>query len=173
MVLGSASEIHVSAYNCRHGFSFRPKLQWILVSVGVTFQPQRRWENLTIIATQRFLCLVFLSHIYNLSGKLLLSGLKVCFVFNWNRVDMGYPGGSDGEKSTCNAWNPGLIPMLGGSSGEGNGYPLQYSCLENPMDRGAWWATVHGSQRVVCDWMANTFTLSELVYSVSGVQQWL
>ena len=73
--------------NCRHGFTPRPKLQWILVSVGVTFQPlqvkkrkKRRWESLTIIATQRCLCLVFLSHTYILSGKLLLRGLKVCFV---------------------------------------------------------------------------------------------
>ena len=92
--------------NCRHGFTPRPKLQWILVSVGVTFQPlqvkkrkKRRWESLTIIATQRCLCLVFLSHTYILSGKLLLRGLKVCFVFNWNRVDMGFPSGSDGEKN--------------------------------------------------------------------------
>ena len=57
---------------------------------------------------------------------------------------MGFPGGSDGKESTCNAGDPGSIPGLGGSPGEGNGNPLQYSCLENPMDRGAWQATVHG-----------------------------
>ena len=45
--------------------------------------------------------------------------------------------------SACNAGDPGSIPELGRSPGEGNGNPLQYSCLENPMDRGAWWATVH------------------------------
>ena len=56
----------------------------------------------------------------------------------------GFPGGSDGEESTCNIGNLGLIPASGRSSGEGNGYPLQYSCLENPMDRRAWWATVPG-----------------------------
>ena len=55
-----------------------------------------------------------------------------------------FPGGSDGRESTCNAGNPGLIPVSGRSLGEGNGYPLQYSCLENTMDRGAWQATVHG-----------------------------
>ena len=55
-----------------------------------------------------------------------------------------FPGGSDGKASAYNAGDPGSIPGLGGSSGEGNGNPLQYSCLENPMDRGAWWATVHG-----------------------------
>ena len=56
---------------------------------------------------------------------------------------MGFHGGSDSKVSACNAGDPGSIPGLGQSPGEGNGYPLQYSCLENPMDRGAWWATVH------------------------------
>ena len=55
-----------------------------------------------------------------------------------------FPGGSDGEESACNEEDPGLIPGLGRSPGEGNGNPLWYSCLENSMDRGAWWATVHG-----------------------------
>ena len=54
------------------------------------------------------------------------------------------PGGSDGKASACNVGDLGWIPGLGRSPGEGNGNPLQYSCLENPMDRGAWWATVHG-----------------------------
>ena len=53
-------------------------------------------------------------------------------------------GGSDGKESACNVGDLGLIPGWGRSPEEGNGYPLQYSCLENPMDRGAWWATVHG-----------------------------
>ena len=48
------------------------------------------------------------------------------------------------KESACDAGDSGSIPGLGRSSGEGNGYLLQYSCLENPMDRGAWWATVHG-----------------------------
>ena len=52
--------------------------------------------------------------------------------------------GSDGKESACNAEGLGSIPGLGRSPREGNGNPLQYSCLENPMDRGAWWATVHG-----------------------------
>ena len=55
-----------------------------------------------------------------------------------------FPDGSDGKASACNAGDPGLIPGLGRSHAEGNGNPLQYCCLENPMDRGAWWATVHG-----------------------------
>ena len=54
------------------------------------------------------------------------------------------PGGSDGKEFTCNAGDPCSIPGLGISSEKGNGSPLQYSCLENPMNRGAWWTTVHG-----------------------------
>ena len=50
----------------------------------------------------------------------------------------GFPSGLDGKESACNAGDPGSIPGLGRSSGEGNGNPLQYSCLENPMDGGAW-----------------------------------
>ena len=56
----------------------------------------------------------------------------------------GFPGGSDSKESICKAGDPGSIPGLGRSPGEGNGYPLQYSFLENPIDRGSWWATVHG-----------------------------
>ena len=58
--------------------------------------------------------------------------------------DMDFPGGSDGEVSACNAVDPGPIHGLGRSHGEGNGNPLQYSCLENPMDGGVWWATLSG-----------------------------
>ena len=57
---------------------------------------------------------------------------------------MGFPGGSDDKEFACNTENLGLIPGSGRSPGGGNGNPLQYSCLENPMDRGAWWATIHG-----------------------------
>ena len=55
-----------------------------------------------------------------------------------------FPGGSDGKASACYEGDLGSIPALGRSLGEGNGNPLQYSCLENSMDGGAWWATVHG-----------------------------
>ena len=59
-------------------------------------------------------------------------------------ITLGFPGGSDGEESACNVGDLGLIPGSGRSPGGGHGNPLQYSCLENLMDRGAWWATVHG-----------------------------
>ena len=56
----------------------------------------------------------------------------------------GFPDSSVGKEYVCNAGDPGSVPGLGRSPGEGNGNPLQYSCLENPMDGGAWWAIVHG-----------------------------
>ena len=65
--------------------------------------------------------------------------------------NLGFPGGSDGKASACNAGDLGSIPGSGRSPGEGNGNPLQYSCLENLMDRGTWRGLV-GSQRVRHDW---------------------
>ena len=63
---------------------------------------------------------------------------------------MGFPGGSEIKNLPANAGDMGSIPGSGRSSGEGNDNLLQYSCLENPMDRGAWWATVH---RVTKSWL--------------------
>ena len=63
-------------------------------------------------------------------------------------IVLGFPGGSGGKESACNAGDPGLIPGSGRSLQEGTGNPLQYSCLGNPMDRGAWPTTLYGSQRV-------------------------
>ena len=60
------------------------------------------------------------------------------------RLLWGFPGGSNGKESACNAGDLDLIPGSGRSPGEGKGDPLQCSCLDNSMDRGAWWATVHG-----------------------------
>ena len=67
----------------------------------------------------------------------------------YSSVRRGFPGISDGKESACNEGDPGSIPGSGRSSGEGNGHPLQYSCLENFMDRGAWWATVYGVANTV------------------------
>ena len=77
-------------------------------------------------------------------------------------------GGNSSKESTCQCKRHkrgGSIPGSGRSPGEGSGSPLQYSCLGNPMDRGVWWATVHGSQRVRQDWRANSFTFSYLLYT--------
>ena len=68
----------------------------------------------------------------------------ICFYRN----ELGFPHSSVGKESTCSAEDLGLISGLGRSPGEGNGNLLHYSCLENPMDRGAWQATVHGVTRV-------------------------
>ena len=57
---------------------------------------------------------------------------------------LSFPGGSDGKESACSSGDLGLIPGSGASPGEVNGYSLQYPCLENPMDRGAWQVIVHG-----------------------------
>ena len=75
-------------------------------------------------------------------------GTMVCFSF---------PGGLNSKEYACNAKAPSSIPGLGRSPGERNGYPLQYSCLENSMDRGAWWATVHGVTKSGT-WLSNQHT---------------
>ena len=71
-------------------------------------------------------------------------------ISNMVYVFWGFLGGSDDTESACNAGDPGSIPGWGRSLEEGNGYQLQYSCRENPMNRGAWWATVH--------WVAKSWT---------------
>ena len=67
-----------------------------------------------------------------------------CLPFFFSSHFSEFPGGSDGKEPACNARDLGLIPGLGRSPGGGNGNPLQYSCLENSMDRRVWWTTVHG-----------------------------
>ena len=76
----------------------------------------------------------------------------------------GFPGGSDSKASASNVGDPGSIPGSGRSPGEGNGNPLQYSCLENPMDGGAWWATVHGVSKSWTRLSDFTFTFSVISY---------
>ena len=92
---------------------------------------------------------VQLSHPYMTIGKTIaltrwtFVGKVVSLLFNMlSRLLI--PGGSDGKASAYDVGDPGSIPGSGRSPGEGNGNPLQYSCLENPMDGRAWWATVHG-----------------------------
>ena len=78
-----------------------------------------------------------------------------------------FPGGSDSKESTCNAGDPGFVPGLGRYPGGKNGNPLQYSCLENPMDGGAWWATAHG---IAKSWpQLSDFTFIDTI----GLPRWL
>ena len=99
--------------------------------------------------------MVHLSQPYMITGKTIaltrqtFVGQVMSLLFNccldWS---LGFPYSSVGKESACNAGDLGSIPGCGRSPGEGNDNPLQYSCLENPMDRGAWRATVHVVKRV-------------------------
>ena len=123
--------------NRSHILQLRPcaakinKNKYFLKNLGFT-EKVRASENLKISLT------------YNCSGTHYIS----LNCMTWS--DIGFPGGSDGKESACNARDPGSIPESGRSTGEGNGYPLQYSCLENSMDRGAWQVTV---LRVTKSWI--------------------
>ena len=103
-----------------------------------------------------------ISFILLLSVNSFLWGLKSCLLSITNAQSYQYSilHGSDGKESASNARDPGSIPGSGRSPGERNGNPLQYSCLENSMDRVSWWATVHGAtvQRVRHNWLTNTYT---------------
>ena len=95
---------------------------------------QRKEKNVQFLAIQ----------IYVTAGNssLLLSSCNpVLPIYKYLRE--GFPGGSDGKASACNAGDPGSVPGRGKSPGEGNVHTLQYPCQENPMDRGAWQATVY------------------------------
>ena len=92
-------------------------------------------------------------------------GLKSCLLSITNAQSYPYSilHGSDGKESTCNARAPGSILGSGRSPGERNGNPLQYSCLENSMDRGSWWATVHGVAELdTTEWLTLTHTHTQV-----------
>ena len=86
---------------------------------------------------------------YDIKSWLCPSTLRAVLIMSFKlcKPQFPSPGGSDGEKSACSAGDPGSIPESERSPGEGNGNPLQYSRLENPMDRGAWQATVRGTTK--------------------------
>ena len=93
-----------------------------------------------------------------------------CFI--WELIpNKGFPGGSEVKVSASNVGDPGLIPGSGRSPGEGNGNPLQYPCLENPMDGGAWWATVHGVAKSRTRLSYFTFTCSNTYNVISKIQR--
>ena len=88
---------------------------------------------------------------------------------------MDLPCSSDGKESACNEGDPGSIPGSGRSSGEGNGNPLPYSCLENPMDRGAWGATVHGHKESDSTEPLRLYHYTihyVILYRITGFQNW-
>ena len=82
-----------------------------------------------------------LNHVYGLFLPVFL--WPIILIYLVHSPYLGFPGGSDSKASVYKAGDLGSIPGLGRFPGEGNGNSLQYSCLENSVDRGAWWATVH------------------------------
>ena len=99
--------------------------------------------------------------ILDISERGLINGITFQVMMKWNRIKnidsadlflagkrKGFPGGSVSKESACNARNLGCITGSERSSGERNNNLLQYSCLENPMDRGAWWVTIHGVTKI-------------------------
>ena len=114
----------------------------------------------------------FLTCIQILKRQVRWSGIPISFrIFHsllWSTQSKDFPDGSDSKVSVCNARDPGSIPGSGRSPGEGKGNPLRYYCLENPMDRGAWEATVHGVTKSLT-WETNTlFNLEEVHWSMSS-----
>ena len=119
---------------------FTPKCHFICFLSGDTHFPLRE-RGITAFQPQL---------LESVGGELVVGGRGLCaqprktlpdcphYLIPGLCLSRGFTSGSDGKESACNAGD------LGSSPGEGNGYPLQYSCLENPMDRGVWWATVHG-----------------------------
>ena len=111
------------------------------------------------------------------------AGQVMSLLFNvLSRFVMAFPGGSEVKASACNAGDLGSIPGSGRSPGEGNGTPLQYSCLENPMDGGAWWATVHGVAKSQTQLSDFTHSLTKFVIAclprskhllISGMGRWM
>ena len=140
--------IHVSPFPHQH-LAEHPEHGRFLVSGGWLCG---LWHNLLTrslvigISGQHDLCLHMCVYVFVCMDRhILLSALTSILEYMW-----GFPSGSDGEESACNAGDLGSIPGSGRSPGEGNSYPLQYSCLENSMDRGTWWAIVYQIMYVSC-----------------------
>ena len=93
-------------------------------------------------------CLGSVSHVKDFELAMYCSGKMLNDYWNMNDKNtfrlQNSSCVSEGKEPACNARNPGLMPGLGRSPGEAHDYPLQHSCLENSMDRGAWWAVAHG-----------------------------
>ena len=125
--------------------------------------PKCYWLLNSVMSFQSLSWLLFLQR--------LMAPLPFVFKVLLHRLSLYFfPHSSVGKESICNAGDLGSIPGLGRSPGEGNGNPLQYSCLENPMDKGAWQVTVHGVARVGHNLMAKPhfFPHSPLILVISS-----
>ena len=123
-----------------------------------------------LVSLQIFSPLSTRSSLPHLPYILLFNAVQLSFLLRnsphipWAKISIysDFPGGSDGKESACNARDPGSIPGLKGSFGEGNGNPLQYSCLENSTDRRAWRPTVHGQKELDTSEQLNKILENEL-----------
>ena len=138
--------------------------------VEITLHTEKSHQLWTAISLESlFLSSAPLLRNNRISAHLLRNYRILCGLMGYLTSFGGFPGGSEVKASACNAGDLGLIPGLGRSPGEGNDNLLQYSCLENPMDRGALWATVHGvakSQTRLSDF---TFTFCFLYFDCSSI----
>ena len=148
---------------CLQYFFFLWKYSWLLNNVRI-----RGTDPLHIVENQ-WITLQSVLHsglwffIFRFNWLLIVS---YCSTNQWKKKNLhiggplqfkGFPGGSDGKESTCNVGDKCSIPGWGRSTEEGNGYPLQYSGLENSMDRGTWQATVH------VEWLTHSFLQFKLL----------
>ena len=134
---------------CSWGHKKLDTTEWL--STYLLFNPYTLASDLSILS--KWLLPLVLQVIFFLS----LITPKELFTWCFKGTELlPFPDGSSSKKSACNAGDPCSIPGLGRSPGEGNGYPLQYSSLENSMDRGAWKAIVHGVSKS-WSWATNTF----------------
>ena len=143
-----------------HGIFQARILEWVAISSSAGSSQPRDWTHISCIscigrwilyhcATREaplnsYCCFLYSSSQFWVSHWQDFSGIVLTVDLTTSWLKPVFPGGSEVKVSACNAGDLGSIPGSGRSPGEGNGNPLQYSCLENPMDRGAWWAIVHG-----------------------------
>ena len=125
------------------------------------FMPIRGYRDLSGAVWERFLPSPWNSAKIILSSGSSFLSLQIHQVRRINQLPMGSPGGSVVKNPPANAGNVGSIPASGRSPKEGNGNPIQYSCLGNPMDRGAWWTIVRGvSKELDTTWWLNNNNIS-------------
>ena len=128
--------------------SERPNNSFYLWSTWTTRARKKKCVqcySLTHDYQSQFFCMIWIKWKNPHAPNIMLLPTWSCI---WVNIDSDFPGSSDGKESVCNAGDPGSIPGSGRSPGEGNGNPLQYSCLENSMGREAWRATVHGVPKI-------------------------
>ena len=133
----------------RTGLLFSAPCSWCLLNRKIQGQNRKdsRGDTMAWTLEKSIFCCCFSSRLYwNWAGgkTALLSELTASYLGQLNHLCWGFPGGSVVQNLPANIWETGSIPGLRRSPGEGNDYPLQYSCLENLMEKGAWWSVVHG-----------------------------